>query len=222
MNDIARQTGANAITLPSTLSLDKSSTHFSSQVGGDVSPTGVADFSTSWTWNASEVPEWYTKGSDVDELLDEAEVLDWIADSGDLNEVYTPPPEDVIEDHNTFHHTPTQPHVSQMREPSLLNLANNVKTEDNNTVQPIPVTNQGNSLKVISSASLHMPTLPSFFESSSDLATMNKSTTKPSLNNLYSSATEAADAASHDLLFDEQDFVTALLDRDSTNNLLNH
>jgi len=59
---------------------------------GDVSPTGVNDLSIypSWT-DAQDTPSWYAKGADVDALLDVADALDWIADSGDPSEQYEPP-----------------------------------------------------------------------------------------------------------------------------------
>ena len=61
------------------------------QIGGDVSPTGVADISAfpNFVW-AEEPPTWYTTVADVDELLSEAEALNWLADTGDLNEDYQP------------------------------------------------------------------------------------------------------------------------------------
>lgn len=58
VNDIARQAGANPITVPpSSMAMDKSNNNIPSQVGGDVSPTGLADFHsfpTSWVWQAGE------------------------------------------------------------------------------------------------------------------------------------------------------------------------
>lgn len=252
VNDIARQVGANPITVPS-MSMDKTQTN--NFVGGDVSPTGVADinsFPTSWVFQNVQPPSWYTKGADVDELLNEAEALDWLADSGDFNEGYTPPDEDLVQDEG-MNEAPS----SQLSEPSLLSLSgvdnnNNVKLEEtvqehtqtHNIANPVhqlqpdhesvPKTFSNPDVKGISPtpSALNIPPLPSFFESSGDLKTMKKSNTKPSLNNLssvslFASATEAADAVGSgdpflDAQFDEQAFVTALLDQDSNNNLLNH
>lgn len=231
-----------------------------SQIGGDVSPTGIADFPTSWAWHASEPPVWYNKGADVDELLNEAEALDWLADSGDLTESYTPPPEDINMNNDVLQlvaHSITGNEIptSKLSEPSLLSLTGensnqpNIAVRENSNHVTNPVHNHPTGemapsvpnfsgpatqeVKVLSPtpSSLNMPPLPSFFESDDDLTTMKKSNTKPSLNNLssvslFSSASEAADAvSSSDLLleqFDEQAFVTALLDQDSNNNLLNH
>ena len=89
VNDIARQAGANPITVPS-------SNHQGYSTGmvdnGEVSPTGVSELSIypSWT-DAKDTPSWYAKGSDVDALLEVGEALDWLTDTGDLNETYQPP-----------------------------------------------------------------------------------------------------------------------------------
>jgi hypothetical protein len=93
--DIARQAGAYPITLPSA-EVDASAVPSGFDVdGGEVSPTSVADLSIypSWT-DAKDTPSWYSKGSDVDELLEVGETLDWLEDTGDLNETYHPPPMD--------------------------------------------------------------------------------------------------------------------------------
>jgi len=277
VNDIARQAGANPITLPSSsMSMDKNNTNnIPSQVGGDVSPTGVADFHgfpTNWVWQSGEPPSWYTKGADVDELLNEAEALDWLADSGDLTEEYNPPPEEAAH-HGTFAMGGNDSASSKLSEPSLLSLSaetcNHLKPDNINTIKdnnnnnnvcptqqrtimhpgavmapsvptlentvtnnkggPAPDHNKGISP---TPSAPYIPPLPSLFESSNDLNTMKKSSTKPSLTNLssvslFTSASEAADGVStSDLLldtqFDEQAFVTALLDQDSNNNLLSH
>jgi len=86
VNQVARQAGANPITLPSD--------HHSavpSAGGGEVSPHGVAEIAIfpSWT-DAKDMPSWYQKGADVDALLDCADTLDWLADTGDLHEIYDP------------------------------------------------------------------------------------------------------------------------------------
>ncbi len=138
VNDIARQAGANPITVPS--SMDKM--HSNNFVGGDVSPTGVADinaFPSNWVFQNVEPPTWYTKGADVDELLNEAEALDWLADTGDFNDGYNPPREDDIHNkHNeaqsqlAYSNQPTsEVPSSHLSEPSLLSLS----TENNNQIK---------------------------------------------------------------------------------------
>lgn len=92
LNNVARQAGANPITVPCHKTGNAATNAFPQpQVGGgNFSPTGVDDIDCpNWVWN-SEAPAWYSKGADVDELLHEADALDWLADSGDLNETYEP------------------------------------------------------------------------------------------------------------------------------------
>uniref|UniRef100_A0A6S8P3T4 Uncharacterized protein n=1 Tax=Amphora coffeiformis TaxID=265554 RepID=A0A6S8P3T4_9STRA len=87
LNDVARQAGANPITLPS-----ENPSSAPTNGDGEVSPTCVADINIypSWT-DGKDPPAWYAKGADVDALLDVAGTLDWLADPGDLNESYNPP-----------------------------------------------------------------------------------------------------------------------------------
>ena len=83
-----RQVGTTHITLP------PDSLNSSVVADGEASPTGVNDISIyplSWT-DAKEPPSWYTKGEDVDALLDIADTLDWLTDTGDLEESYVAPP----------------------------------------------------------------------------------------------------------------------------------
>ena len=92
LNNVARQAGANPITVPCHKTGNNATNNFpQSQVGGgNFSPTGVDDIDCpNWVWG-TEAPAWYSKGADVDELLNEADALDWLADSGDLNETYEP------------------------------------------------------------------------------------------------------------------------------------
>jgi len=82
---VARQAGANPITLPT----DQPGSA-NTLAGGEVSPTSVNDLALYPTWTdfSKDTPSWYSKGSDVDALLDVADTLDWLADTGDLNETY--------------------------------------------------------------------------------------------------------------------------------------
>jgi hypothetical protein len=97
VNEVARQAGANPITLPSDHPGAAPTANNNSSDSGEVSPTGVADISVypAWTDDAKEPPSWYAKGADVDALLDVAGSLDWLVDSGDPNENFTPT---VLED----------------------------------------------------------------------------------------------------------------------------
>jgi SHAQKYF class myb-like DNA-binding protein len=86
VNEVARQAGANPISVPSS---DKTS---QPAVSGEVSPTGVNDLVMYPSWaDVKDMPSWYAKGADVDFLLDVADTVDWLTDTGDLNETYEPP-----------------------------------------------------------------------------------------------------------------------------------
>jgi hypothetical protein len=93
VNDVARQAGANPITLPT------ENPSCSPMVGGgEISPTGVFDLDLYPTWpDNRNPPSWYAKGSDIDALLDISGALDWLEDTGDLNEDYQPPAADPSE-----------------------------------------------------------------------------------------------------------------------------
>ena len=86
VNDVAKKAGANPITVPKE---NKAATFVDD---GELSPTGVNDLSIYPPWtSAQDTPSWYAKGADVDALLDVADTLDWIADSGDPTENFHPP-----------------------------------------------------------------------------------------------------------------------------------
>ena len=86
VNEVARQAGANPITVPS------ENPSAQPTVSGEVSPTGVNDLVMYPSWaDCKDLPSWYAKGADVDCLLDVADTLDWLTDTGDLHETYEPP-----------------------------------------------------------------------------------------------------------------------------------
>lgn len=87
VNDVARQAGANSITLPT------EQTCCSPMMGGgEISPTGVFELDLYPTWpDNRDPPSWYAKGSDIDALLDVGGSLDWLEDTGDLHESYQLP-----------------------------------------------------------------------------------------------------------------------------------
>lgn len=77
MSEIAKQAGASTISLPTDIVVPASHS-------GEESPTGVSEISLFPAWtNVKESPAWYTKGADVEALLDVAEGLDWYLDSGE-------------------------------------------------------------------------------------------------------------------------------------------
>lgn len=87
VNEVARQAGANPITVPSA-----DTTSGQPTVSGEISPTGVNDLAMYPSWaDVKDMPSWYAKGADVDCLLDVADTLDWLTDPGDLNETYESP-----------------------------------------------------------------------------------------------------------------------------------
>jgi len=88
VNEVARAAGANPIALPT----DSPTAPGSGNPPDIGSPTGVTELSVypSWT-DAKDTPSWYSKGADVDALLEVGDALDWLADSGDLHESYQPP-----------------------------------------------------------------------------------------------------------------------------------
>ncbi|KAL3810461.1 hypothetical protein ACHAXA_002729 [Cyclostephanos tholiformis] len=58
----------------------------------NLSPTGVADMSPllpSWV-DTNNPPSWYNEGSDIDTLLDDADCLNWLSDTGNIDETYPP------------------------------------------------------------------------------------------------------------------------------------
>lgn len=135
LNEVARQAGANPITLPS----DNPAAPAHSS-GGEVSPTGVADSAIFPTWtDAKDMPSWYAKGADIDCLLDVADTLDWLTDTGDLHETYEPPAQ------------PAQPLTSQvptsiedtddlpiLKAPSVTTLAVDALTGDHSVDDVVP------------------------------------------------------------------------------------
>jgi SHAQKYF class myb-like DNA-binding protein len=208
VNDVARQAGANPINVPSA-DVTKTS---QAQFGGDVSPTGVTDFPQNWAWE-TDPPSWFSRGADVDELLDEADALDWLADSGDLSESYFPPPEHTVHKLNT------------LSEPSLVTLADQKVPQESTAPVPDLEANMD-----VSGNSASLQNIPALFENANNLMMKKTKSLNMSSTSLFASATEAADAVAADDQFhlfdahlDEQAFVTALLDHssDSQNNL-NH
>jgi SHAQKYF class myb-like DNA-binding protein len=232
VNDVARQAGANSITLPS-------GNPNKTALDGEVSPSGVVDFPSDWAWS-TEPPSWYAKGADVDELLNEADALDWLADTGDLQEAYTPPDSTKMTSEPSLMSLVENPSTASVVATST-NEANNepmlkehvaIKTEE--VAAPIPVLETSNNMASIASNG-NMPLLPSMFDSDNHLAGLKKESSVnerlASSASLFAAASEGADAVVDadnfklldDHFEDEQAFVTALLDHpnDSSANL-NH
>jgi SHAQKYF class myb-like DNA-binding protein len=205
VNEVARQAGANPITLPS----DQPSPA-PSGFGGEISPTGVADFALypSWT-DAKDTPSWYAKGSDVDALLDVADTLDWLTDTGDLHENYQPStqPEPGMEE--------IAPSIPEMEEekPAQAQGLTHTPSVNNMSMNTLP--------RVDSAVDVVVPPLPSLFDGAQE---ENEPTKKLSMQHHHqhhmtestSSATldETIDEHLHvfDTSLEEHDFVSTILE----------
>jgi len=139
VNEVARQAGANAIILPVDIP-----SFIPQPSGGDVSPTGVTDVAIfpSWT-DAKDMPSWYAKGADVDCLLDVADTLDWLTDTGDLHETYLPPAPSLQLQPTTVHPTVSHPPLSEPEDLPMLkapscNLVDALSNEAEAVVPPLP------------------------------------------------------------------------------------
>lgn len=208
VNEVARQAGANPITVPS----ESPSTAPSSF--GETSPTGVADLAIypSWT-DAKDTPTWYTKGADVDALLDVGDTLDWLADTGDLHETYQPPPPPSEVTHHEVNHVVTHAvtHIPVAEEVDKHD-GNLSSSATNNSVTSLPC--------VETNVESVVPPLPSIFEGSG--GEHPESTVPPKDLSLVTSAPQLHRSAStnsideHLQVFDtpmeEHDFVSTILE----------
>jgi len=195
VNIVARQAGANPITLPT----DNPSAAPTVD-GGETSPTGVSELTIypSWT-DAKDTPSWYAKGADVDALLDVGDALDWLADTGDLNETYQPP---------SIESAPTLPEIESSRSVNEL-------VKNSASVSTLPY--------VDSNVESVVPPLPSLFADGPSEVTSVPSQTKSleipatlSNDHLNEAAEGAGDLDEHLQVFDtpmeEHDFVSTILE----------
>jgi len=180
---------------------------------GETSPTGVVDFTFPIFGDAKDAPHWYSKGADVEELLDEADALDWLADSGDLDETYS--------------------HI--LSKITTSEVGSGIVTDAGAEGAEIVAISMHPALSAANSASLpeekSLMNLPSLFDQAQQ--PLSK---RPKLSSMvFSSATEAMEAtlpiaassgnigedhfAVFDSAFDEQAFVSALLDSSETSAL---
>jgi len=167
---------------------------------GEVSPTGVADFAMypSWT-DAKDTPSWYAKGSDVDALLDVADTLDWLTDTGDLQETYQ------------------ASHASV--EPTSVNEEEPKKVENSLASTPSA---HNMSLNTLQDVDVVVPPLPSLFDTPAEPDEMSsKKTESGQLTTSASSATIDEHLQVFDTPLEEHDFVSTILEEtsESTNTL---
>jgi len=217
----------NSVSPTPTQSIDNNTTGVSitlpskAVLSGETSPTGVFDIDKQPELFYSEIPQWFAKGSDVDELLNEAEALDWLADPGDLVENYIASEQPVVSNEAIVMQAVPQPPISvpvAQEEPTneVADSISNVAPVGTEALPP-----------VVSYSSMSMNELPALFDATDD-QNPNKRL-KLSNNNLFSAinttgheASAAADAVEtttegegfsvFDTAFDEQAFVSALLD----------
>lgn len=188
LSEVARQAGANPITVP----IDRMANSMS---GGDVSPTGIADFTMhpSWT-DAKDTPSWYAKGSDVDALLDVADTLDWLTDTGEIHESYQPT-NPVAEAPPTIPDTSSEKPVSHLSQtPSVNNMSMNT----------LP--------RVDSGVEVVVPPLPSLFDGAADGVDPSQKTTEHLLAPSASSATIDEHLQVFENPLEEHDFVSSMLE----------
>lgn len=184
LNEVARQAGANPITVPTEQVRNIHAI-------GEVSPTGVTDFSMypSWT-DAKDTPSWYAKGSDVDALLDVADTLDWLTDTGDLQETYQ------------ASHVPIQPTETNTEE----------TTKDNNGLASSPSAHNM-SLNTLQDVDVVVPPLPSLFDTPVESDDMpSKKMDGGQLVTSASSATIDEHLQVFDTPLEEHDFVSTILE----------
>ena len=206
VNDVARQAGANPITVP----LDQAAP--STFAGGEVSPTGVADLTLypSWT-DAKDTPSWYAKGSDVDALLDVADSLDWLTDTGDLHESYQP-----AQNPHDAHHLDTSPqtHPPETHEHYQTNEA----PESEKSIQGLAHTSSVNNMSMNTlphvDSAVEVPPLPSLFDGATEPVSddLNKRQSSTHLAESHSSATIDEHLQVFDSPLEEHDFVSTILE----------
>ncbi|KAL3906111.1 MAG: hypothetical protein SGILL_009405 [Bacillariaceae sp.] len=180
VNEVARQAGANPITLPSD-NLNITPAH------GEISPTGVSDLNmySSWT-DAKDTPSWYAKGSDVDALLDVADSLDWLVDTGDLNETYQEAANSI---------------AAGIPAPTPVNVA----PHNSASMNSLP--------RIDSSSDAVVPPLPSLFDGSTEPGVSEEPSKKLSALSSSHSMTNLDDHLQvFDTPIEEHDFVSTILD----------
>ena len=229
VNDVARKAGANPIKVPGADSTSSSVPI----LGGDISPTGVTDV---WT-ESRDVPSWYASGQDVDELLQEADALDWLSDTGDVHETYIPPPPFAgvinsahIRKANTVPRAePSSEDITKEVMPPMPSASQMFSTGADEEDADDKAKSGADSAQAVDTAAIGRA--ESDLDDNVDSALKTALTKGPasSTASLFASATEAADATHgaqadphldvdvFDAHLDEQAFVSALLDNNHSN-----
>jgi hypothetical protein len=154
LSDVARQAGANPISLPT----ENPSSALNNTSGGETSPTGVTELALYPSWvDAKDMPNWYAKGADVDALLDVGDDLDWLADTGDLNENFQPSPVTQPVDDSI---------VDEVADGKMMGVDMDDSMAHNNTVASLPMNSASacSLPRVSSDVEAVVPPLPSIFD----------------------------------------------------------
>lgn len=206
-------------------------------LGGEGSPTSVVDvsfpcFGINPNTKEPEPPHWFAKGSDVDDLLTDADALDWLTDTGDVNLIYkpeaTPIPSLTPEEPSLCSTSESEPDEVLVNSYDAVNSYDTVnsyeaaqKTElDTNPSAPAGLETLP---PVVSSSSIAIETLPSLFESADNLPNKRLKvshhaaypTTNETTDSNLAATTQSMDDEGFSVFdsnFDEQAFVTALLE----------
>lgn len=196
MNNVARQAGANpTITLPAD---NPSSTPNST--GGEISPTGVDDLVVYPTWtDVKDPPSWYANGADVDALLDMADTLDWLEDTGDLHETYQPQTMESganLDGYDSHKIAADLGHTAAMNSTSVSTLPH-----------------------VDSNVESVVPPLPSLFDGTTPSEPLKKLSAATLSTTQLAASTSAANMEAHMEVFDtpmeEHDFVSTILENNN-------
>ena len=152
----------------------------------------------SWT-DAKDTPSWYAKGSDVDALLDVADTLDWLTDTGDLQETY--------QASQTTVQTPSDNEDESKKVENVLTSASSSHNMSLNDLQDVDVV---------------VPPLPSLFDTPAEPDDLSsKKTESEHMTTSESSTTIDEHLQVFDTPLEEHDFVSTLLEEtgDSTSTL---
>eukprot|EP00591_Stephanopyxis_turris_P000817 CAMPEP_0195514048 /NCGR_PEP_ID=MMETSP0794_2-20130614/5562_1 /TAXON_ID=515487 /ORGANISM="Stephanopyxis turris, Strain CCMP 815" /LENGTH=539 /DNA_ID=CAMNT_0040642213 /DNA_START=462 /DNA_END=2081 /DNA_ORIENTATION=+ len=215
-----RQASTNCIKVPQ---VNKTIASHGLALDGECSPTTVTDISFP-TFGVGDAPQWYSKGAEIEDLLEEADTLDWLADSGDLDETYSHmnSKANSVPQSNEIASCSTSESCSEDCEPVPVNSSRSVNANDG----VIPALNSTSGAGSVSTDNFMMA-LPA-------LTGSDPKRQKISSPELFSSATEAVEAnlpsvtstnsvdenfAVFDSAFDEQAFVSALLESNDATTL---
>mmetsp|Transcript_36168 Transcript_36168/g.87295 ORF Transcript_36168/g.87295 Transcript_36168/m.87295 type:complete len:1009 (-) Transcript_36168:436-3462(-) len=165
------------------------------------SPTGVAEMSLLPSWvDAKNPPAWFNEGGDIDTLLEDAECLNWLSDTGDFEETYPPTMAEptVVSSSSTavnydVEPTPVLHESGGVVHPSAESLSFLVDAPENHS-GPTAVSAADNQAQAHHVACEELHQLPAFLEEAAEAA-VNLAECSPEVAAMqYASATEAVQA----------------------------